>query len=73
MADSKLWAQAIISEVSESMDFLLEEKGKHGRSGSKPAQVMSTWKELLSYRDYTQQKQNFVSLTFEGMHKSAYE
>ena len=51
MADSKLWAQAVISEVSESMDFLLEEKGKHGRSDSKPTQVMLTCGESLFYRD----------------------
>ena len=61
MADSKLWAQAVISEVSESMDFLLKEKGKYGRSDTKHAQVMSTCGELLFYRDYTQQKQHFVS------------
>ena len=30
MADSKLLAQVMISEVSESMD-LHDEKGKHGR------------------------------------------
>ena len=73
MADSKLWAQVVISEVSESMDFLLEEKGKHGRSDSKPAQVMSTCGESLFYRDYTQQKQHFVSKTLKGMYESAYE
>ena len=58
MVDSKLWAQAVIPEVSESMDFLLEEKGKHGRSDSKP--VQTSW-QLLFYRDYALQKQHFVS------------
>ena len=32
------------------------------------AQVMLTCGESLFYRDYTQQKQHFVSKTFEGMY-----
>ena len=48
------------------MDLSHEEKGKYGRKFL--AQFMSTCGESLFYRDYTQQKQHFVSKTFEGMY-----
>ena len=44
MVDSKLWAQRVISEVSESMDFLHEKKGKHGQCQALSTGHVNLWR-----------------------------